>query len=125
MVPVRVADQEVAAQPICVARHQLSTKRTRPGSAVDDDQRSPCRAHFDTRSIPSISRCSRAASSPELYPHAASASRFAGLVCSTADTRGGNSSEDRIVPGIGGRGLQQYEAISRVNALFHILPCPQ
>jgi hypothetical protein len=78
MIPMRMADQDVAAQSFGAAGHQLLAQRVSTGSAINNNKCSSCRPDLDARGIsPVASRarsglCYRTASPPELYPHVAS-----------------------------------------------------
>src|SRR5262245_8493139 len=78
VIPVRVADEDMTAQTVGAARHQILTEGMCAGPAVNDDECSACRAHLNARCISSVTSRARSglgnrtASAPELYPHVAS-----------------------------------------------------
>ena len=78
VIPVRVADEDMTAQAVSPARHQILAEGMCAGPAVNDDECSACRAHLNARCISSVTSRARSglgnrtASAPELYPHVAS-----------------------------------------------------
>jgi hypothetical protein len=78
VIPVRVTDEDMTAQTASAARHQILAEGMCSSPAVNDDERSACRAHLNARCISSVTSRARSglrnrtASAPELYPHVAS-----------------------------------------------------
>src|SRR5262245_64003812 len=74
VIPVRVADEDMTAQSFGAARHQILAEGMCSSPAINDDERSACRAHIDARCISSVPSCARSglgtrtASGHELYP---------------------------------------------------------
>src|SRR5262245_393072 len=78
VIPVRVADEDMTAQTVGAARHQIVAEGMCSSPAVNDDECSAGRANLDARCISSVTSRARSglrnrtASAPELYPHVAS-----------------------------------------------------
>jgi hypothetical protein len=79
VIPMRMTDQDMAAQAFGAGQHQLLTQSVTSGSAIDNDKCAPRRLDLDARRISSVTSRARSglgyrtASSPELYSHVASA----------------------------------------------------
>src|SRR6266511_1456772 len=78
VIPMRMTDQDVAAQAFSASRHQILTYRVSSSSAINNDKCSACRPGLDARGVSSVTsrarsgRGYRTASPPELYSHVAS-----------------------------------------------------